>query len=201
MYILARPAYAIASRDSIGLPCITAFSCLEADLSRPSYNKQMPSTKDLLHCRALQMSSKYSVTKGNEYVTMLKSIASWAHVERTLFAPPSFFLFRAVALHARNLVVRSKLFRFTAQLLLAASAGICNAKKKKKNSSMPLAVLQDCVPSSLTDKLNGRGRAIDGVSFLKVHRHHAQQHGKASGQEPAGTLFLYTYSFLRVRKR
>lgn len=40
------------------------------------------------------------------------------------------------------------------------------------------AVLQECVPSTLNDKLNDQGRAIErnGVFFLqKMHRHHAQQ--------------------------
>lgn len=76
MYILASLTLH-KFRGVTSLPCVTAFCRLEADnYSRTSCNKQMPSTKELLHCRALQMSSKYSVTKGNEYVTMLKSIAS-----------------------------------------------------------------------------------------------------------------------------
>lgn len=136
------------------------------------------------------MSSKYSVTKGNECVNYAEiysfltrsegEASSRNFVVSCLFISFIFLFLGPLWRYTWKLVVPK--LRSIAQLLLQLLVAVCSlyfkTAKQKKKSSMLNAVLQECVPSTLNDKLNDQGRAIErnGVFFLqKMHRHHAQQ--------------------------
>lgn len=159
------------------------------------------------------MSSKYSVTKGNECVNYAE-IYSFLMREReraeprraplSFFRVSSFYLFFLDHCDTTRVVPvsRSKVafHRSTALAAFRCCCGLCyrTATRTKKKSSMPNAVLQECVPSTLSDMLNDRGRAIErnGVFFsflLKANRHLAQQ---MWNREIAGT---YCFFFFRTR--
>lgn len=112
------------------------------------------------------MSSKYSVPKGNECVTMLKSIASLCErVEpRRAFVVLSFlFLIFPDTVAPHNKLSRSKV-AFHRSTALAALSWCCSlyqdcTAEKKKVQCRTLCYRNVCL-QLLTDKLNDWGRAI-----------------------------------------
>lgn len=171
------------ARCSASLPCRNSFF----------FSSQNPEQTDLLcrtsRCRLpkiyciaelCKMSSKYSVTKGNECVNYAEIYSFLMREEprRDMLSFPSAFFFLGFCFsgplwrYTWKIVVPK--LRSTAQLLLQPFVAVCslyyNTAKQKKKSSMPNAVLQECVPSTLTDKRNDRGRAIERWCFLPFFR-------------------------------
>lgn len=135
------------------------------------------------------MSSKYSVTKGNEYVTMLKSIASSGERAVPLWASTIVCFLDCGALRDAQSVQRCvRSLNCSLQPRVAAVSGDCGRAQVQFHV---LCYRNVCLQLRLTSWMAGAvvpGRCSLRFHCLKVHRRRAKQCGMK--QPELGTLFV-----------